>query len=143
MNQLMRGVVVTMATLLVACNGGAPRSEAATASAASLDGTAWALVEFDGLDLRLPEGRRVTLEFSSGRGGGQAPCNSYGFELSERGGQWSVGPIASSKMACERLDLEQAYFAALAKVTQARRDGERLVLSGADASIAFVGAAKR
>lgn len=139
---------LSLCTILVVaatgCGERASRADAAPVSTplAELDASSWALQQFAGHDLALPEDRQVTLKIEGTRLGGRAPCNSYGADLTEREGRVTIGPILSSKMACDRLDLEQAYFAALTQVTSVRRDGANLTLAGADATLVFGAAAR-
>jgi heat shock protein HslJ len=117
---ILLGVLV-----LAACAGGGT-------DPASLEGTIWNLVEIDGE--AVPEGSTPTLEFGeanevSGMGG----CNRFtgGVELGE--GTITLGPLASTRMACPDeaiTELETAYLLALEGAETWSTDGDTLVIEG-------------
>jgi heat shock protein HslJ len=87
----------------------------------------------------VPQGWRVTLNFLADEVNGQA-CNHYGGNYSiGDGGRITFDAMAMTEMACEEpmMTVEAAYHAALAAVSMATRDGERLTLSGPDAELVF------
>jgi heat shock protein HslJ len=59
----------------------------------------------------------VTILFADGSATGQAPCNSYSAPYAVNGSELTLGPIVSTKMACDDLAVESAYLTALATVT--------------------------
>lgn len=94
----------------------------------------WRLVSLNDV---APQGP-VTLTLAEpGRIAGQGPCNRYSGAVSIDGTDFAAGPIAATRMACDRLDEEQAYFAALAAVTTLDQSGPQLVLTGPDLRLEF------
>jgi heat shock protein HslJ len=59
----------------------------------------------------------VTIFFADGSLTGQAPCNSYSATYVVSDSQLTLGPVVSTKMACDDLAIETAYFSLLATVT--------------------------
>jgi heat shock protein HslJ len=101
-------------------------------SLAELAGTEWTLSSLD--DRPLPTGARPpTLLFGDARVSGFGGCNRYTGPVSaKRPGTLSVGPLATTKMACAApaMDVEDRYLAALAAVSQYALVAGRLQLSG-------------
>ena len=99
------------------------------ASAPALDGTEWVLAALGG---RPPvPGTRVTLELQERSAGGYGGCNWYGGVYRADGG-FVVDSVMSTMRACIAegvTEQESAYLAALARVREARRAGERLELA--------------
>lgn len=93
----------------------------------------WQAVALDGA--ALPEGIDITLAFGQGRLSGKTACNRVmgGFTLTGEG--LTLGPLATTQMACppEVMEAERATLDALAAVTAFDIDGEgRLLLLGPD-----------
>lgn len=65
---------------------------------------------------------------------GQAPCNTFLATLDGTAAQYQIGPMATTRRACEAMAEESRFLEAFAATTQARLDGENLVLSGPDGS---------
>lgn len=94
----------------------------------------WRLVSLNGA---APQGV-VTLTLAEpGRIAGQAPCNRYSGAVTIDGTAFAAGPIAATRMACDRLAEEAAYFDALAKVTTMEQAGAMMVLTGPDVRLDF------
>ena len=76
----------------------------------------------------------VTLAVDSGRIAGRAPCNTYNAEFIVDGTRVEVGPIATTRRACEpgTNEAETAFLEALARVDAIAVDGDRLTLTGGD-----------
>ena len=95
-----------------------------------LPGTSWVLADIDGT---APVGETPpTLAFDDqGSVSGTGGCNTFNGEVTIDGSDLSVGPLASTQMACEE-DIstqEAAFFTALQDVTSYTVDNEgRLVL---------------
>jgi len=71
-----------------------------TLSLADLKGVTWRLSRL-GRNERVPEGVKVTAVFGDGRVSGSSGCNRYSAGVVETGPQgFSIGPAASTKMAC-------------------------------------------
>jgi heat shock protein HslJ len=95
-----------------------------------LPGTSWVLVDLDGT---APVGETPpTIAFDDqGTVTGTGGCNTFNGEVTIDGSDMSVGPLASTQMACEE-DIstqEAAFFTALQDVTSYTVDNDgRLVL---------------
>jgi heat shock protein HslJ len=85
----------------------------------------WTLTELDGA----PFSARATLSFPDrGRIAGQAPCNRYFGTLTAPYPWFATDMLGSTKMACPDLAQEDAFFSALAAMTQAETLGNTLIL---------------
>ena len=74
----------------------------------------------------------ATLRFSpDGRVSGKAPCNRYFGAVKFNGSDLSIGPLGSTRMACEALDEETRYLLALAAMTQVKTSLGQLILRDA------------
>ena len=74
----------------------------------------------------------ATLRFSpDGRVSGKAPCNRYFGAVKFNGTDVTIGPLASTKMACEALENETRYLLALAAMTQVKTSLGQLILRDA------------
>lgn len=89
----------------------------------------WTLLAIDGVVIDAPASLRLS---PSGEITGKAPCNGYGARNSAVLPALAVGPIRATKMACDKLAEEQAFFDALGQMTEVRLEGGHLVLSNAD-----------
>jgi heat shock protein HslJ len=105
-----------------------------------LPGTSWVLVELDGAEAvgETPP----TLAFDDqGSVTGLAGCNSFNAEVTIDGSDLTVGPVASTQMACVEegvADQEQAFLAALQDATSFTTDDDgRLVIEGGGATLTF------
>jgi len=86
-----------------------------TLSLADLGGATWRLSRL-GRNERVPEGVKVTAVFGDGRVSGSGGCNRYSAAVVETDPQgFSIGPAASTKMACPDPagEFEDRYFSAL------------------------------
>lgn len=93
------------------------------------EGSVWALSEIDGAAF----GARATIGFPApGKIAGEAPCNRYSGNQAAPYPWFRAERILSTKRACADLAAEQAFFAALARVTLAEVQGEVLILSDPD-----------
>ncbi len=89
-------------------------------------GASWALVELDGK----PFAARATITFpSKGKVTGQAPCNTYASTQTAPLPWFELGPIISTKMACDDLAAEQQFFDALATMTLAETLANTMILT--------------
>jgi heat shock protein HslJ len=79
-------------------------------------------------------GATVTLVHDSGNVSGQAPCNTYRTEFTVDGDRVEVGPIATTRMACESkvTEAETDFLKALERVDTVAANGDRLTLAGPD-----------
>ena len=112
------------------------------ANAEGLTGTDWQLLAIDGIrvdqavpaTLRPSTLRPSTLRIEAdGALTGRAPCNIWGSSNQATLPALALAPIRATRMACDRLAEEQAFFDALSVMTEARQEGDRhLILTGPD-----------
>jgi heat shock protein HslJ len=108
-----RGAVLMAAGLLLAgCGGG---NVAGPQGGSALVGPVWRASRVEGQPLL--QATTISAEFTAdGRVAGDAGCNRYtGSARAEASGSLSVGPLASTRMACAQgvMDQEARYLAAL------------------------------
>jgi len=88
----------------------------------------------------LVAGSSVTLEFGAdGRASGSAGCNRYTTSYEAARDTLKFGTAAATRMMCAApgvMEQEQAFLDALATVTTARMEGDRLELRTADGALA-------
>jgi heat shock protein HslJ len=90
----------------------------AETGAPALEGTNWLLESYAGADGQATAALadvQVTALFADGRVGGSGGCNNYGGPYTVDGSGLTVGPLASTMMACMGpvMDQETAYLSAL------------------------------
>jgi heat shock protein HslJ len=110
----------------------APAPSVAPPARPGLDGTSWRLIEIAGQPV--PDGVLATLVFSEpGRVAGSAGCNGYTGSARLEGGRIALGPLATTRRACEAqaMAFEQRYLAILATAQGLRREADRLLVEGA------------
>ena len=93
----------------------ASSQEQGVLSLADIQGVTWRLVRLR-RDGRVPEGVKVTATFGDGKVFGSGGCNRYSAGVVEKGPpEFSVGPAASTRMACPDPagGFEDRYLAAL------------------------------
>jgi heat shock protein HslJ len=76
-----------------------------------LVGTSWQLTSLDSAPVAA--GVTSTLVISSDSIGGNGGCNTYGGDLAETPDGIDITNVFSTMMACDGLEQEQAFFAAL------------------------------
>lgn len=87
----------------------------------------WTLAELDGA----PYPARATLRFPKrGRIAGDAPCNSYGGDMTAPYPWFDAERVIATKRACPDLSAEAAFFTALEAVSIAEVLGDTLILTG-------------
>ena len=126
--------VAAVVATVAACSGGAAtpasarrprRAASASAGALELDGTTWLLTDYvspDGAVFTVPAAVTPLLAFEGGNITGNAGCNTFNATYTITGDAIEIGPIMSTKMACEEpmSTVEGAYLAALESVEQGR-----------------------
>jgi heat shock protein HslJ len=102
----------------------------AMSKAEDLTGIDWLLIAVDGVVFEA----ETTLHIEAdGAMHGRAPCNRWSAANRAMLPKLDLGVIRSTRMACPQLAEEQAFFAALVGVTDARVDGTgSLILSSPD-----------
>jgi heat shock protein HslJ len=100
---------------------------AACSAAPTLNGTNWSLVTIDGVDI--PANVEVTLSLKDGQAGGNAGCNGYGSEYTQKGEQLTFTAALSTMMYCEGImEVESGYLAALPQIRFYKMEGGKLLL---------------
>ena len=100
-----------------------------------IEGIDWTLQrqQVDGALVELPHDARITLLMQDGTATGTGGCNSYGASYERDGDALTFGVIEATEMYClDASDLESAYFANLAEVTNGFSTGGTLVMTGTD-----------
>ena len=105
---------------------------ACTPALATEIGGEWHLVGIEGQ--RAPAPASITFA-SDGKISGKAPCNRYFGSYSGELPEIALAGVGSTKMACDKLAEEDAYFKALQSVTKAEVDQEHLFLIGAEGRV--------
>jgi heat shock protein HslJ len=91
-------------------------------------GIDWQLLAVDGAVVDYPASLRIEAD---GTLGGKAPCNSWSSGNAATLPDLTLRGIRATRMACDRLAEEQAFFSVLALMTRAEMDGENtLILTG-------------
>ena len=147
------------AVLLLAANacGSEANSDGSDANPQDLSG-GWTLVAATahGTPLNLDDTHPVTLTFDGTDVSGTSACNSYSGtvqvedhaedqaedQAEHHAEDMAVGfsPLGGTEMACmprSVMDLEQAYLRAMQSVDTARREADRLTLTGGDVELSF------
>ena len=97
-------------------------------------------ITLEGQTQNVPE-QRATLQFQpDGQSNGLGGCNNFSASYQAgQDGSLRFSPIMATEMACaDSMDLEQAYFQALARVDQFEVQGSKLTLRAADGSAELV-----
>ena len=145
--------IAAVVATVAACSGGAatpaPSASAAasvSAGALELDGTSWLLTDYispDGAAFTVPAAVTPLLAFEGGNLTGNAGCNTFSSTYTVTGDVIEIGPIMSTKMACEEpmASVEAAYLAALESIDKvAILDDGKLQLwdDGGKTTLAFL-----
>jgi len=94
-----------------------------------ITGTEWTLLAIDGK--KVTAAATLTLA-EDGKIAGQAPCNRYFTANTAALPALALDTIGATKMACEALEAEAAYFGALRAMTEAQVHDGHLILTGPD-----------
>ena len=106
------------------------------AGPSGLTGTSWEVTGYNNgkeAVVGLAAGTTISLEFGEGTVTGKA-CNSYNGPFTETGTTVTIGPLATTMMACPEegvMDQETAYLIALQAATEFSLDGGMLTLRDA------------
>ena len=119
-------VSVSLLAVLAACGSTTPAAPGAAAPA--LAGTSWTVTQLNGTDVLATA--VPTLEFGDDAVAGSASCNRFNAGFSQSGATVTIMPGAQTAMACadDVMAQEQAFTAALAKVTGVRAAGDGVEL---------------
>ena len=116
--------------LLAALATAAAAMTACTSETKDPTGIEWHLRAIDGTDVDMPA--TLTVD-PTGAISGKAPCNRYSGQNQAKLPEMNVPGFAATKMACDRLDDEQVFFAALSAMTRMEPQADdTLVLTGPD-----------
>jgi len=105
-------------------------------SSASLPGSAWQVTTFAG-QTPLAD-HPITLEFDNeGNIAGNASCNRFGGTCQINGDKIEIGPLRTTRRACEPdiMEQEHKFLALLGAVTAWSIEGDELVLSAPEGAI--------
>ena len=115
------------------------------ADAATLDGTAWSVVNYNNgreAVVGLLEGTEITLNFDKADLNGNAGCNNYFAGYAAKGKHVIIDPPGSTMMFCGEpqgvMEQEAGYLAALATAATFRIEGDQLWLRTAEDAIAVI-----
>ena len=103
---------------------------------ATLPGSAWQVTTFAGQSPLADH--PITFEFDTeGNIAGDASCNRFGGSCAIDGDKIEVGPLRSTRRACEPevMQQEQRFLALLGAITAWSLDGEELILTAPDGEI--------
>ncbi len=119
--------------LLTACAALAMETNKQTAT---LPGSAWQVINFAG---QAPLANHpITIEFDNeGNIAGDGSCNRFGGSCKIEGDKIEVGPLRSTRRACEPdiMQQEQKFLALLTAATAWSMDGDVLILTAPDGEI--------
>ena len=124
---------ILLSLLLIASTALAMETNQTTSA---LPGSAWQVTTFAG-QTPLAD-HPITFEFDNeGSVSGDASCNRFGGSCAIDGDKIEVGPLRSTRRACEPevMQQEQKFLALLGAVTAWSIDGEELVLTAPDGEI--------
>jgi heat shock protein HslJ len=114
----------------------------AAAGSEALPGSSWIVTGFNNgkqAVVSTMAGTDLTANFGAdGSLTGNSGCNTYSAAYTVDGDKISIGPTATTQMACEQavMDQEQQYLAALSTAATYRIDGSKLELRAADGALA-------
>ena len=102
----------------------------------------WTLVAAtaNGTPFHLDDTHPITLTFHGSDVSGTSACNSYSGKVHAEGMAVGFSPLGGTEMACTPrsvMDLEQAYLTAMQSVDTAKRDADRLTLTGGEVELSF------
>jgi len=117
-------LILPVAALLIvpACSSNEP-------AAPALEGTTWNLTSIPSAEI--PGDAAANALFQDGTVSGNGGCNNYSGTYETSGPELTIGPLASTMMACPspQMELESAFLAAMGETASYAIEGEELVLS--------------
>jgi heat shock protein HslJ len=123
--------IVTIGLVAAACT-----STSTGGAGGTLDGTAWTLKTYDvsGTATPVPSGMVVDAKFAGSKVSGFAGCNVYTASATIDGAKLTIGPAATTAMACDpaATKVETAYLANLAKSATFTATADALTIFGSD-----------
>jgi heat shock protein HslJ len=133
-------------TLTIRDASGAMQVVAKVNTPAGLPGTAWKVTMYNNgkeAVVGLIADSQVTLNFGAdGQISGNSGCNNYSGGYETSGAALKVGPLASTRMFCEKpagvMDQEQQYLAALQNAATFEIAGDTLTIRDADGAMQVV-----
>jgi heat shock protein HslJ len=115
------------------------------AQSTELANTSWRTASINngrGAIVGVLEGAAVTVQFGDdGRASGWAGCNRWTSSYTAQGSSLKFGPPAATRKMCAEpgvMEQEQRFLEALATVSEARAEGDRLELRSADGAMVLV-----
>lgn len=107
-----------------------------------LTGTSWSFLEGQGPTGPIISSNPITLDFFDSGIEGGAPCNTYSATTVFEGDQIEIVDLVTTERACEDLDAESEFYAALLAVSSvfvegAGTDDPTLVMAGGDSEMIF------
>jgi len=134
--------IIAASYLLLAAHGGfaedAITNEIAAQSGESPAGTAWKLVEINGLAVDRGDHEKapyMVLQAGENQFGGYGGCNRFGGEYEISGERLNFSAIRATKMACPgTMELEARFMQALHQAARWKIEGERLHILAEDGS---------
>jgi heat shock protein HslJ len=133
---LLVAALASLLALVAAC-GGAGATPTPSLGPVELNGTSWRLLGYlspTGTHYTVPAAVTPSAEFKDGQFSAQTGCNTANGPYTQDGTSIAIGPIASTKMACQEpmAGVETAYLAALAVVDTATGNDSTLLLRQSD-----------
>jgi len=136
-------------TLTIRDASGAMQVVAKASTPAGLSGTSWQVTMYNNgkeAVVGLIAESKVTLSFGAdGQVSGKSGCNTYSGGYETSGDQLKIGPLASTRMFCEKpagvMDQEQQYLTALQNAATYEIAGSTLTIRDAGGAMQVVAAA--
>jgi len=131
MKTLRLVLLITAAIVLLAgCSYKGPKTNPGPTT--TLIDTYWKLVAIDGNEVTTPQDAKEAhlILRPDYRVTGFGSCNAFSGTWQIIDEQLEFGPLAATKMACDRLDLEYAFMAALDGLVITEIEGGMLVITG-------------
>jgi len=118
---------LALAAALLGCASGG----SAIAGEGAIEDVEWRLLRLADGPVAIARGAgapSLLLESASRRATGSGGCNRFTGPYERDGASLRFGALAATKMACDGMEVETAYFGTLERTRSWRRDGDRLEL---------------